>query len=97
MWYGAILTTKIWSHAGGFPAEVVPVGQTGAIYATVATTGEVVFGAGDRAKLAFSKSGGTGPFTKMTGPELTAAGLTHCILGILSNAIGVGQDPTPTR
>ena len=91
--------------------KFVPVGQTGAFYVTVATTGEVVFGAGDRAKLAFSKSGGTGPFTKMTGPELRAAGLTHCILGILSKPTPPGpsmdgwmdgwrqggQDRTPTQ
>ena len=38
-----------------------PVGQASEFYAAVSTTGEVVFGTGDRAKLALSKSGSTGP------------------------------------
>ena len=69
-----------------------PVGQASEFYAAVSTTGEVVFGTGDRAKLALSKSGGTGPLSKMTGPELKAAGLTHCILGIFSNTAGAGSN-----
>ena len=61
-------------------------------YATVATSGEVVSGTGERTKLAFSKSGGTGPISKMTITELTAAGLTQCILGIFSDAAGAGSN-----
>ena len=87
-----LLSTDLEPMLVGSLLKFVPVGQTGAFYVTVATTGEVVFGGGDRAKLAFSKSGGTGPFTKMTGPDLKAAGLTHCILGILSNAAGAGSN-----
>ena len=60
------------------------VGTADAFFAAVPTSGEVVFGAGDRAKLGFHKSGGTGAMTKMTGTELAAAGLTHCISGVLS-------------
>ena len=64
------------------------VGAAGAFFAAVPTSGEVVFGVGDRAKLGFHKSGGTGAMTKMTGTELVAAGLTHCILGIFTNGAG---------
>ena len=66
------------------------VGTADAFFAAVPTSGEVVSGAGDRAKLGFHKSGGTGAMTKMTGTELVAAGLTHCIFGIFTN--GAGSD-----
>ena len=68
------------------------VGAADAFFAAVPTSGEVVFGVGDRAKLGFHKSGGTGAMTKMTGTELAAAGLTHCILGIFTNGAGSGAN-----
>ena len=70
--YGAILTSKIWrveTMLVGSLLKFAPTGQTGAFYATVV--------AGDRAELTLFYSGGTGPFTKMTGQGLKEAGLTH--------------------
>ena len=59
-----------------------------AFFAAVPASGEIVFGAGDRAKLGSHKSGGTGAMTKMTGTELMAAGLTDCIPGIFTDGAG---------
>ena len=80
----------IWSDNGhkelgtmlrGSVLKFEAVGTADAFFAAVPASGEIVFGAGDRAKLGFHKSGGTGAMTKMTGTELVAAGLKHCILG----------------
>ena len=91
----------IWSDSGHKELEPVlrssllkfeAVGSADAFFAAVPTSGEVVFGVGDRAKLGFHKSGGTGAMTKMTGTKLVAAGLTDCILGIFTNGAGSGAN-----
>ena len=91
----------IWSDSGhkelepmlrGSLLKFEAVGAADAFFAAVPTSGEVVFGVGDRAKLGFHKSGGTGAMTKMTGTELVAAGLTDCILGIFTNGAGSGAN-----
>ena len=58
-----------------------PAGQAGRVYYAIVV-------AGDRAELTLSFSGGTGPCARMTGQELEEAGLTHCIMGVLSVANG---------
>ena len=79
------------ASADGLPPQVRARRGT-KFFATVATSGEVVSGTGERTKLAFSKSGGTGPISKMTITELGAAGLSQCILGIFSDAAGAGSN-----
>ena len=92
----------VWSDTNQKELEPVLMGSLlkfeppgrGKFYATVATSGEVVFGTGpgERTKLAISKSGGTMPIAKLMITELEAAGLSHCILGIFSDAAGAGSN-----
>ena len=79
VWSGTDLKEMETSLAGSL-LKFTPAGQAGPFYATVV--------AGNRAELTLSYSGGTGPFTRMTGQELEEAGLRHCIMGVLSDADG---------